>query len=104
MATTGNAVVEPNNTSLITEDVVQDLIAELISEAPSQNIKNCLKTYEYGKSLRQLSSSFGNISKEVLVSTLDYLNVPNQNDYVKATNVENNQVQNKLDSSFLLRC
>ena len=81
--------VEPTKPSLITEDVVLNVIAELVSEAPSDDVKNCLKAYEYGKSLRQLSSSFHAFSKPVLVSTLDYLNVPNQDNYVKATNVEN---------------
>ena len=87
MAIDGNT--ESNNASLITEDVVQNIIAELVAEAPSPEVKSCLKAYEFGKNVRQLKSAFNVFNKPVLESTLNYLNVPGQNEYLKAANVDN---------------
>ena len=87
MASTGT--VDETNSTPITLEAVQTLIAELVTEAPTSDVKKCLKAYEYGKDIRQLKAVFNQFSKAVLVSTLDYLNVPDQSKYVKATNVEN---------------
>ena len=77
------------STSLITEDVVQAVIAELTIDAPSSDIKDCLKAHEYGKSFKQLTAVFTHqFSKECIVDTLSYLNVPGRAEYVKSANVE----------------
>ena len=86
MATDGST--ETINQSIITEDVVQTVIAELVANAPSTEVKNCLKTYQFGKTVSQLKSAFTLINKSVLVNTLAYLNVTGQNEYVKTTNVD----------------
>ena len=78
------------DSGVITADAVQTVIAELVAQAPSSEVKECLKAYEYGKSERQLKSAFNNnFNKSVLVNTLTYLNVPNQHEYVKSANVDN---------------
>ena len=50
-------------TSLITEDVVQTVIAELTVDAPNLEVKSCLKAYEYGKSIKQLTAAFQQFNK-----------------------------------------
>ena len=37
--------------SPVTQDVVQNTVAELMVDAPSSDIKDCIKAYEYGKNL-----------------------------------------------------
>ena len=73
---------------IINEESVQQIIAELILDAPCQETKNCLKTYTYGKTVKQLNAAFNTFSQETLAKTLDYLNIPNRIDYVKASNVD----------------
>ena len=75
--------------SPVTEDAVNTLIAELVVNAPSEEVKKCIKAYEYGKSVKQLSAIFTNFKQEELVSALTYLNVPNRDMYKKPTNIEN---------------
>ena len=81
-------IADDNFTTLITEDVVQTVIAELTVDAPSSEVKDCLKAYEYGKSFKQLITVFMQFKKEHIVNTLTYLNVPGREEYVKSANVE----------------
>ena len=69
--------------SLITEDVVQTVIAELTVDAPNSDIKDCLKAYEYGKSFKQLTNVFTHLNTEHIVSTLNYLNIPGREPYTE---------------------
>ena len=79
---------DDHSTSLITEDVVQNIVAELTVHAPCSDVKDCLKAYEYGKSFKQLITVFTQFNKEHIINTLNYLNVPGREDYVKSANVE----------------
>ena len=74
--------------SPITEDVAQNTIAELIVDAPSCDIKDCIKAYEYGKNLKQLYAAFNQFGSECITDTLNYLNVPEREEYVKNSNVQ----------------
>ena len=74
--------------SPITEDVVQNVIAELLVDAPSSNVKDCIKAYEYGKNLKQLHAAFMLFSCEVITDTLNYLNVVGREEYVKSSNAQ----------------
>ena len=65
----------------------QNLIAELCISAPSDEVKQCLRTYEYGKTLAQLEKDFNKFRKNVLESTLTYLKVENQEQFVKPANI-----------------
>lgn len=77
-----NATASPIN-----EDVVQQVIAELITDAPCSEIKDCIKVYQYGKSIKQLTTSFNQFGTDCLVKTLNYLHVPDRENYVKGSNV-----------------
>ena len=74
--------------SPVTADVVEAVITDLCVDAPSSDIKDCLKAYEYGKGLKQLTAVFNQFSQECLVKTLCYLNVANREKYLKTANVE----------------
>ena len=74
--------------SPITEDVVQNIIAELLVDAPSSNVKDCIKAYEYGKNLKQLHAAFMLFSCECITDTLNYLNVVGREEYVKSSNAQ----------------
>ena len=74
--------------SPVTADVVEAVITDLCVDAPSSDIKDCLKAYEYGKGLKQLTAVFNQFSQECLVKTLCYLNVANRKNYLKTANVE----------------
>ena len=79
---------QEDQSSPVTADAVQAVIADLCVDAPSSDIKDCLKTYQYGKGLKQLTSLFNNFSQECLAKTLGYLNDENRENYLKPANVE----------------
>ena len=74
--------------SPVTQDVVQNTVAELMVDAPSSDIKDCIKAYEYGKNLKQLNAAFNQFSCECITDTLNYLHVPEREEYVKSSNVQ----------------
>ena len=80
---------EQHTRSPVTEDAVKTLIAELVVHAPSDKVKKCIQAYEYGKTIKQLNNAFKPFLQDDLVSTLTYLNVPNQANYKKDTNIDN---------------
>lgn len=58
-----NATIEnDSNTSKTnrTQDEIEDLVAELCLRTNSQDVEFCLRNYQYGKSLQQLSREFSN--------------------------------------------
>ena len=65
------------------EDQVENLIAKLCVSAPTPQIKECLRLYEYGKSSIQIEKEFKTCNKQTLVGTMNYLKIPNENNYTK---------------------
>ena len=63
----------------------EDIIAELCSDAPNTDIRDCLRLYKPKNSVRQHKSEFNKPHKNVIVSTLDFLSVTGQDDYNKPT-------------------
>ena len=83
---------------------VQNLIAELCVSAPSEDIKQCLRTYKYGKTLSQLEKDFNKFRKNILESTLSYLKVENQEQFIKSANTNSLicRLQNLLPEECIL--
>lgn len=88
MASSSSSQQSGNGSSTLTEEAVQAVIAELVVDAPSAEIKDCLKTYDFDKTFKQLVNSFNPFGQELLVKTLNYLNIPGRENYVKSANVE----------------
>ena len=65
------------------EGEVEDLIAQLCLDAPSDPIKFCLRLYQHGKSLSQLEKDFEREKKPALLATAEYLKIPNCESKVK---------------------
>ena len=61
----------------------QNILAGLCSEATSNEICDCLRLYRPQNSSRQHKTEFGKCQKSVLVTTLDFLKVPNQDIFKK---------------------
>ena len=59
------------------EGEIDDLIAQLCMDAPSDPIKFCLRLYQHGKSLAQLEKDFEREKKPTLVATAEYLKIAN---------------------------
>ena len=62
---------------------IQKIIAELCMNAPSEDVKSCLRTYQYGKDLDRLKRDLNVFRKPILEDTLRYLNAPSQQDCLK---------------------
>ena len=60
----------------------ETVIAALCAEAPNDNIRNCLRKYEPKKPTWQIEKAFKSFKKDVLVETLDYLGVPEMDQYL----------------------
>ena len=52
---------------------IDDVLAELCINAPSTQVKQCLQTYEYGKSLKQLKSAFMTYKLNTLTATYKHI-------------------------------
>ena len=61
----------------------EEIVAELSSNAPNTDIRDCLRHYNIKNSIRQHKAEFGKCDKAILVTTLDYLGVPGQNQFTK---------------------
>ena len=72
-----------NTPSLDKEAEIDDLIAELCLNAPNDNIKFCIRNYQYGRSLSQIERDFDREKREVLCETAEYLRVPNYENKTK---------------------
>ena len=62
---------------------IEDLIVELCLSSPSEAVKFCLRTYQYGRSLMQLEKDFSKQKRDVLRETAGYLNIPGFMDKTK---------------------
>ena len=59
------------------------IIVQLCADAQSVEIRNCIRLYNCQNSYRRHCSELEKCSKPVIVSTLDYLEMPGQNQYNK---------------------
>ena len=75
-----------------------DVLAELAVGAPNEQVRDVLRDYKSDLTTTNLKKAFTKHSKELLVETLKYLGVPNQDQYVKDTVIHNLivRVQNLL--------
>ena len=71
------------------QEDVNSVIGELCLLAPTDDIKRCIKTYQYGKDLDRLRKDFNGFTKSILEDTLSFLQVPDQKDYLKPSNIHN---------------
>ena len=56
---------------------VEDLIANLCFNAPSEEVKFCLRNYQYSKDLMQIEKDFEKQKKTILCETAKFLKIPN---------------------------
>ena len=79
------AEVEPSNTSadlqaradaLQKASEINDLIAELCLDAPSENVRSCLRSYQVGRSVAQIERDILKNKKEILCATGEFLRIP----------------------------
>ena len=61
----------------------EDIIAELCTDAPSIQIRDCLRSYNPKNNIRQHKREFNKSPKPVIVSTLEFLAVTGQDQYDK---------------------
>ena len=71
---------------------IEDLIAELCIAAPSDDIKFCIRSYQYGRNLHQIERDINKSKKCVLKETSKFLRIPN---------IEH---KNKTELSHLILC
>ena len=62
------------------ESEIEDLIAELCLNAPTDPVKFCLRKYKYGKSVQDIENDMFKERHETLKTTASFLRVPNFND------------------------
>ena len=80
MSSTQNAGVPPDSVDANTEEQKR-ILATLCSDAPNDEVRNCLRKYSLDKSAWQLETAFKQVRKPVLVETLAYLGVPNMDEF-----------------------
>ena len=61
----------------------QDIVAELSVNAPTLEIRDCLRLYKPGNSTTQLQKDLSKCSKPIVLATLDYLKVNEFENYTK---------------------
>ena len=66
---------EDENSPISKADETEDLIAELCVHAPSENIKSCLRQYQYGKTILSLQKDFSKFLREDLDATAKFLRI-----------------------------
>ena len=60
----------------VTSDEVDSVVAELCASTSSSDIKECIRSYKFGKDYNQLKRDFNKFNKQKLECTLEHLNVP----------------------------
>ena len=75
--------------SPVTKESVEDLIAKLCTTSPTTEVQECLRIYEYGKTLQQLEKDFNKIRKAVIQDTLIHLGMYSQQDNLKPELINN---------------
>lgn len=76
----------------------EDIMAGLCANAPTTDVRDCLRLYNLGNTSNQHKTAFNKCQKSLLVTTLDYLKKPGQDQFNKSTCVNNLicRVQNLL--------
>ena len=63
----------------------EDVLAELASQAQEITVRDCIRTYDPNQSSVKQKNAFNALTKDVLVETLKYLGLPNQEAHTKPT-------------------
>ena len=67
----------------------ENIIAQMCFDAPNLEVRNCLRLYNPKNSIRQHKAEFSKCQKAVIVNTLDYLHVTDQDQFTKPACVNN---------------
>ena len=70
-------------------DSKRSVLAALSAGAPTSDIRDCLRCYDVLKSTAIIERKINSISVPTLVSTMTYLGVPGQENYIKAAVISN---------------
>ena len=82
--------MEPDgNTHILNEDIVANVIAELIVDTRSEDVRSALRIYKFKKSIKQLEREYTSLTVAQLKATLSHLNVPDDVEYLKHELVTN---------------
>ena len=57
---------------------VKNVLAKLCAEAPTNNVRDCLRQYSYDKPVEQAKKAINRYSKDVIIETLEYLGIKKQ--------------------------
>lgn len=68
---------------------VDDILAALSVGALNTNIRDCIRLYRKEATTTQHKKAFSKCDKNTLVETMNYLNVPNQDEYTKESVINN---------------
>ena len=60
-------------------DQQSNILAELCAAAPTDAVRNCLRKYDAKNTTWQNERELKKFKKEILVATLDYLELPDMN-------------------------
>lgn len=75
----------PSQDPVKTLEEQQNIIAELCANAPSNEVRNTLRLYDPQLNTQGLEKQLNKTSKNLLVSSLEYLGVPGMSNYRKET-------------------
>ena len=75
LSPTKNVVEDAN--ALMKAAEIEDLIAQLCVDAPSDAVKFCLRSYQPGKSIKQIEKDIFQSKIGILLETSEYLRIPN---------------------------
>ena len=67
----------------LNDENVNNVIAELVLDTRSEDVKTALRIYKFKKSVKQLEREYSGLNSKQLEATLSYLNVPNEEEYLK---------------------
>ena len=67
----------------LNDENVNNVIAELVVDTRSEDVKTALRIYKFKKSVKQLEREYQGLTSAQLEATLSYLNVSNEEEYLK---------------------
>ena len=67
----------------LNDENVNNVIAELVVDTRSEDVKTALRIYKFKKSVKQLEREYSGLNSKQLEATLSYLNVSNEEEYLK---------------------
>ena len=65
----------------LNDENVNNVIAELVVDTRSEDVKTALRIYKFKKSVKQLEREYSGLNSKQLEATLSYLNVSNEEEY-----------------------